>query len=144
MTMLFNICTCILRLFPLLHRAPVTTCSVHARAAKGRTNVELREQFTLAEGVSQSMATFKSKSPAVGGSGRSPTSSAASTWSGQSSSSASGPIIKVREAANHRAAPADQSSRYVERPIIEQRQWINHQSTVFHRVAIGILTYFFV
>ncbi|CAG2163885.1 unnamed protein product [Oppiella nova] len=31
--------------------------------AKGRTNVELREQFILADGVSQSMTPFKSKSP---------------------------------------------------------------------------------
>merc|ERR1712012_1333556 len=31
--------------------------------AKGRTNVELREQFTLASGVSQSMTPFKSKAP---------------------------------------------------------------------------------
>jgi len=30
-------------------------------AAKGRTNVELREQFMLAEGVSQSMSGFRSK-----------------------------------------------------------------------------------
>ena len=69
--------------------APASS-SLRAPAAKGRTNVELREQFTLADGVSQSMGTFKSKSPA-----KSPTSSAASTWSGYSSSSASGPIVKV-------------------------------------------------
>ncbi|KPM10180.1 Microtubule-actin cross-linking factor 1-like protein [Sarcoptes scabiei] len=31
--------------------------------ARGRTNVELKEQFVLADGVSQSMAPFKSKSP---------------------------------------------------------------------------------
>jgi len=30
-------------------------------AAKGRTNAELREQFFLAEGVSQSMSGFRSK-----------------------------------------------------------------------------------
>lgn len=59
--------------------------------ARGRTNVELREQFTLAEGVSQSMGYFKAKSPT-----KSPTgSSAGSTWSGYSSSTASGPVIKV-------------------------------------------------
>ena len=29
--------------------------------AKGRTNVELREQFTLASGVSQSMTPFKTR-----------------------------------------------------------------------------------
>ena len=34
-----------------------------ASIAKGRTNVELREQFILADGVSQSMTPFKSKSP---------------------------------------------------------------------------------
>lgn len=34
--------------------------------AKGRTNVELREQFILADGVSQSMTPFKSKRPADG------------------------------------------------------------------------------
>lgn len=31
--------------------------------AKGRTNIELREQFILAEGVSQSMSAFKPKTP---------------------------------------------------------------------------------
>lgn len=30
-------------------------------SAKGRTNIELREQFILADGVSQSMAVFKPK-----------------------------------------------------------------------------------
>jgi len=30
-------------------------------AAKGRTNLELREQFFLAEGVSQTMSGFKSR-----------------------------------------------------------------------------------
>jgi len=35
-------------------------CS-HVWTAKGRTNVELREQFSLAEGVSQTMSGFKSK-----------------------------------------------------------------------------------
>ena len=72
------------------HAPASSSPSLRAPAAKGRTNVELREQFTLADGVSQSMGTFKSKSPA-----KSPTSSAASTWSGYSSSSASGPIVKV-------------------------------------------------
>lgn len=37
--------------------------------AKGRTNVELREQFILADGVSQSMAAFKSKGPSSFGKG---------------------------------------------------------------------------
>lgn len=36
--------------------------------AKGRTNVELREQFILADGVSQAMTAFKSKSPIKDGS----------------------------------------------------------------------------
>ena len=56
--------------------------------AKGRTNVELREQFTLASGVSQSMTPFKSRaaqsspgSSVAGGSGQRP--------------SISGPITKV-------------------------------------------------
>ena len=54
--------------------------------------MELREQFILAQGVSQSMAPFKSKSPTS-----SPSGSAASgaSWSGYSSSSASGPVMKV-------------------------------------------------
>ena len=57
--------------------------------AKGRTNVELREQFTLASGVSQSMTAFKSKSKAEA----SPNSSV-SSQSGQRPSM-SGPITKV-------------------------------------------------
>ncbi|KAK7865644.1 hypothetical protein R5R35_006900 [Gryllus longicercus] len=51
--------------------------------AKGRTNIELREQFILADGVSQSMTAFKPKpSP-----GNTP----------QRSQSLAGPITKVRE-----------------------------------------------
>ena len=64
-------------------------------SAKGRTNMELREQFVLPEGVSQSMARFVSKSPS---SNKSPASSSAGStvsWSGRSASSASGPIVKV-------------------------------------------------
>merc|ERR1712223_2015734 len=57
--------------------------------AKGRTNVELREQFTLAPGVSQSMTGFKSKPRA---SDTSPNSSV----SGQRQS-VSGPITKIKE-----------------------------------------------
>ncbi|XP_066262853.1 microtubule-actin cross-linking factor 1 isoform X35 [Euwallacea similis] len=56
--------------------------------AKGRTNIELREQFILADGVSQTMTAFKSKR------------SSASPASGSSSSSLrtpQGPITKVRE-----------------------------------------------
>ena len=57
--------------------------------AKGRTNVELREQFTLASGVSQSMTPFKSK-PRGGDRGESPTSSVSGDRNG-----AQGPITKV-------------------------------------------------
>ncbi|XP_060518136.1 microtubule-actin cross-linking factor 1 isoform X29 [Cylas formicarius] len=56
--------------------------------AKGRTNIELREQFILADGVSQTMTAFKSKR------------SSASPTSGSSASSLrtpQGPITKVRE-----------------------------------------------
>ena len=46
-------------------RSRSTVCTVHVVdnvcVAKGRTNVELREQFFLAEGVSQSMTGFRSK-----------------------------------------------------------------------------------
>merc|ERR1719290_538198 len=62
--------------------------------AKGRTNVELREQFILAEGVSQSMTPFRSKpSP------NSSVSSQAGTPQQTRSQSLpnAGPIIKVRE-----------------------------------------------
>lgn len=38
------------------HRTP-------PHAAKGRTNIELREQFILADGVSQSMAAFRPRTP---------------------------------------------------------------------------------
>ncbi|XP_072387789.1 microtubule-actin cross-linking factor 1 isoform X30 [Diabrotica undecimpunctata] len=56
--------------------------------AKGRTNIELREQFILADGVSQTMTAFKPKT------------SASSPTSGSSASSLrtpQGPITKVRE-----------------------------------------------
>merc|ERR1712072_690889 len=58
--------------------------------AKGRTNVELREQFTLASGVSQSMTPFKAKPRE-----RSPSGSI----SGDSAQrpSVSGPITKIKE-----------------------------------------------
>merc|ERR1719309_811761 len=58
--------------------------------AKGRTNVELREQFTLASGVSQSMTPFKSKAPPAQGS---PTSSV----SGETRNGMQGPITKIKE-----------------------------------------------
>ncbi|XP_035231691.1 microtubule-actin cross-linking factor 1-like isoform X1 [Stegodyphus dumicola] len=63
--------------------------------AKGRTNLELREQFILAEGVSQSLQPFKPKA--------SPNSSQSSQSGGSSfnrsgmSLPATGPITKVRE-----------------------------------------------
>lgn len=49
-----------------------------AFSAKGRTNVELRENFILASGVSQSMAGFVSKSPGSSASGSSRSGSIAS------------------------------------------------------------------
>lgn len=58
--------------------------------AKGRTNVELREQFTLASGVSQSMTPFKAKPKAQSREG---------SISGESAQrpSVSGPITKIKE-----------------------------------------------
>ena len=62
-------------------------------AAKGRTNVELREQFTLASGVSQSMTPFKSRAQSGAG-----LPSPGSSVSGQGQrQSISGPITKVRK-----------------------------------------------
>ena len=55
----------------------------HTKLAKGRTNIELREQFILADGVSQSMTAFRSKP--------SPTSTLQ-----RSQLSSAGPITKVR------------------------------------------------
>ncbi|XP_044737986.1 dystonin isoform X15 [Chrysoperla carnea] len=52
--------------------------------AKGRTNIELREQFILADGVSQSMTAFKPKTPS-------------SAQRNTSFSGSAGPITKVRE-----------------------------------------------
>ncbi|XP_021923220.1 dystonin isoform X2 [Zootermopsis nevadensis] len=54
--------------------------------AKGRTNIELREQFILAEGVSQSMTAFKPRASPGG-----------SSTGSQRSQSLAGPITKVRE-----------------------------------------------
>ncbi|KAG5872490.1 hypothetical protein JTB14_037535 [Gonioctena quinquepunctata] len=56
--------------------------------AKGRTNIELREQFILADGVSQTMTAFKPKTSA---------SSPASGSSASSLRTTQGPIMKVRE-----------------------------------------------
>lgn len=87
--------------------------------AKGRTNVELREQFTLAPGVSQSMTAFKSK-PGQRAEG-SPNSSVSGGPSGQRPS-ISGPITKIKEkserslgmdVARHRASQdASYASQY--------------------------------
>jgi dystonin len=44
-----------------LHSYWVNDKSHFLSVAKGRTNVELREQFVLADGVSQGMASFKPK-----------------------------------------------------------------------------------
>lgn len=63
---------------------PLTACTQHT-VAKGRTNIELREQFILADGVSQTMTAFRSKP--------SPTSTLQRT---QISSTNAGPITKVR------------------------------------------------
>lgn len=65
--------------------------------AKGRTNIELREQFILADGVSQTMTAFRSKP--------SPTSTLQRT---HISSASAGPITKVRER-SARSVPMGQS-----------------------------------
>ncbi|KAK3581860.1 hypothetical protein CHS0354_032763 [Potamilus streckersoni] len=70
---------------------------VEVDTARGRTNVELREQFVLAEGVSQSMAGFVTRSPSNSNSGSSTYSGASSPWSGQWSTPTRGPITKIRE-----------------------------------------------
>ncbi|XP_067144023.1 microtubule-actin cross-linking factor 1 isoform X6 [Centruroides vittatus] len=86
--------------------------------AKGRTNLELREQFILADGVSQSMTPFKPKP--------SPNSSQSSQSGGSSfihsagSIPSTGPITKVREKSERSvpmrqrrtSGPADTSSDY--------------------------------
>merc|ERR1719264_43665 len=66
-----------------------SSAPAQSNPSKGRTNVELREQFTLASGVSQSMTPFKSKAPR-----ESPTSSVSGdTRNG----SMQGPITKIKE-----------------------------------------------
>ena len=65
--------------------------------AKGRTNVELREQFTLAPGASQSMTAFKAKRTSEAAPGASPNSSVSGGASGQPRGSISGPITKVMQ-----------------------------------------------
>lgn len=67
-------------------------------SAKGRTNIELREQFILADGVSQSMASFTPKRAA-----------SVSAQNGNNNSntppymSSQGPIIKVNKIAFKRS-----------------------------------------
>jgi len=61
--------------------------------AKGRTNVELREQFTLPTGASQSMTAFKSKPRADRG--ESPTSSVSGDT--RNGNGMQGPITKIKE-----------------------------------------------
>ena len=56
-------------------------------AAKGRTNIELREQFILADGVTQTMAAFKPRLSATSQSSR--------AGSPSYMSGAQGPITKV-------------------------------------------------
>jgi len=74
-----------LSLFTYMSPAP-------ANGSKGRTNVELREQFTLASGVSQSMTPFKTKErPSVA---ESPGSSVSG---GPRNSMSAGPITKIKE-----------------------------------------------
>jgi len=65
--------------------------------AKGRTNVELREQFILAEGVSQSMTPFKSKPM--------------SPFNKDGSVNTVGPITKIREK-SERSVPMGRQHRY--------------------------------
>lgn len=60
--------------------------------AKGRTNIELREQFILADGVSQTMTAFKPKTSA---------SSPASGSSASSLRTPQGPITKVLHHVKH-------------------------------------------
>ncbi|XP_034249390.1 dystonin isoform X6 [Thrips palmi] len=64
--------------------------------AKGRTNIELREQFILADGVSQSMSAFKPKH-------------SSSSSQRSASLSSAGPITKIRER-SARSVPMKQSS----------------------------------
>jgi dystonin len=63
--------------------------------AKGRTNVELREQFILADGVSQSMTPFKSKSPIRS----------------DGTINTTGPITKIREK-SERSVPMTHQHQY--------------------------------
>jgi len=71
-------------------------------AAKGRTNIELREQFILADGVSQSMAAFTPRRSTPNAAATA--SSSPNAQNGGSSNlppymSGQGPIIKVNQKA---------------------------------------------
>ncbi|XP_070068862.1 microtubule-actin cross-linking factor 1 isoform X30 [Drosophila takahashii] len=81
--------------------------------AKGRTNIELREQFILADGVSQSMAAFTPRRSTPNAAATA--SSSPNTQNGGSSNlppymSGQGPIIKVRER-SVRSIPMSRPSR---------------------------------
>ena len=65
---------------------------IYVFIAKGRTNVELREQFTLASGVSQSMTPFKTRA-----SQSSPNSSVSGGQKTSQSYPTTGPITKVNK-----------------------------------------------
>merc|ERR1711892_153787 len=69
-----------------------SSAPAQSNTSKGRTNVELREQFTLASGVSQSMTGFKSKAPPAQ---PSPTSSVSGEQ--RNGSISQGPITKIKE-----------------------------------------------
>ncbi|XP_013787345.1 dystonin-like, partial [Limulus polyphemus] len=71
--------------------------------AKRRTNLELREQFTLAKGVSQSMSPFRPKPS----SNASQSSRSESSFGHTGSIPSKGPIMKVREK-SQRSAPLHQ------------------------------------
>lgn len=78
--------------------------------AKGRTNVELREQFILADGVSQSMAAFTPRrsvpnaGQTAGQSNNSSTPTGASNGNLPPYMSGQGPIIKVNTTTFHQSA----------------------------------------
>lgn len=78
-------------------------CHCYPGAAKGRTNIELREQFILADGVSQSMAAFTPRRSTPNAAATA--SSSPHAHNGGSSNlppymSGQGPIIKVNQSAN--------------------------------------------
>lgn len=79
--------------FPLDTLLDILTLFPHFQiTAKGRTNIELREQFILADGVSQTMTAFKPKTSA---------SSPASGSSASSLRTPQGPITKVLHQVQH-------------------------------------------